>query len=152
VSEQPPPLLVRDIPLDATTDLRTRVLRNHLPGLPTTAPVDSLSGTWHLGAFRGSRLVGVVTGFVEDAPDHPGLPAQRFRYMAVEPSEQGRGVGAALMQEVIARARARGDVLLWAKGRDSALDFYRRLGFEVIGESFINDISQLPHHLVLLTL
>jgi len=143
---------VREIELAATGELRARVLRNHLPSLPAEAASDELPSTWHLGAFRGHRLVGVVTGFPEDAPGHPGVPAQRFRFMAVEPSDQGGGVGTALMAEVIQRARTRGDRLLWANGRDTALDFYVRLGFNVVGESFVDQVSQLPHHLVLLEL
>lgn len=152
MGEPTPPLAVRDLSLDAATDLRTRVLRNHLPRVPATAPSDALPGAWHLGAYRDGRLVGVVSGFAEDAPDQSGVPAQRFRFMAVEPSDQGRGVGAALMREVIARARARGDRLLWANGRDTALAFYARLGFDVIGESFTDSTSQLPHHVVILSL
>jgi GNAT superfamily N-acetyltransferase len=143
---------VREIELAATRDLRTRVLRNHLPGLPAEARSDELGSSWHLGAFRGQRLVGVVSGFAEDAPGHRGTPAQRFRFMAVEPSEQGAGTGTALMAEVIARARRRGDRLLWANGRDTALDFYTRLGFSVVGASFMDQVSELPHHLVLLEL
>jgi GNAT superfamily N-acetyltransferase len=80
------------------------------------------------------------------------VPAQRFRFMAVEPSEQGSGAGTALMIEVRARARARGDRLLWANGRDTALDFYVRLGFEVVGDSFTDATSNLPHHVVVLAL
>ena len=143
---------VRDIELAATKDLRARVLRSHLPGAPATAASDDLPDTWHLGAFRGERLVGVVTVFPEAAPGHPGVAAQRFRFMAVEPSEQGRGCGTALMNEVIARARARADRLLWANGRDTALDFYVRLGFEVVGDSFTDTTSHLPHHVVVLGL
>jgi hypothetical protein len=56
------------------------------------------------------------------------------------------------MAEVIRRARTRGDRLLWANGRDTALDFYIRLGFNVVGESFVDRVSQLPHHVVLLEL
>ena len=146
------PLEVRDVELAATKDLRTRVLRNHIPGLPAHASTDDDPQTWHLGAFRGSRLVGVVTGFPQPAPGLPDVPAQRFRFMAVEPSEQGTGAGTALMREVMARARARGDRVLWANGRDTALDFYVRLGFEVVGESFMDGTSNLPHHVVVLTL
>lgn len=152
MSEAAPRLEVRDVALEATIDLRTRVLRNHVPGTPATTPRDELPGTWHLGAFLGVRLVGVVSGFAEDVPEHRAVPAQRFRFMAVDPSEQGRGVGAALMREVIARARARGDCLLWANGRDSALAFYQRLGFEVVGDGFTDSTSKLPHHVVILAL
>lgn len=150
--EAGPAIEVREVDLAATRDLRARVLRNHLPGLPSEAASDRLPGTWHLGAFRGDRLVGVVTGCPEDAPGHPGVPAQRFRFMAVEPSEQGGGAGRALMGEVIQRARSRGDRLLWANGRDTALDFYTRLGFRVVGEGFTDTTSRLPHHVVLLEL
>jgi GNAT superfamily N-acetyltransferase len=143
---------VRDIDLAATRDLRMRVLRSHLPDAPASSPRDPLPGTWHLGAFRDGRLVGVISGFAEDAPGHPGVPAQRFRFMAVDPEAQGTGVGAALLGEVIARARARADRILWANGRDTALPFYARLGFEVVGDGFHHTTSQLPHHVVLLTL
>lgn len=153
MTDNPAPLIeVLEVDLAATRDLRARVLRNHIPGLPAEAASDGLPSTWHLGAFRGGRLVGVVTGFAEDAPGHPGVPAQRFRFMAVEPSEQGGGAGKALMAEVIQRARSCGDRLLWANGRDTALDFYIRLGFSVVGKGFTDTVSRLPHHLVLLEL
>jgi len=146
------PIEVREIALEATRDLRVRVLRAHRPDTPATSPEDGLKGTWHLGAFAAGRLVGVVSGFAEEAPQRPGVAAQRFRFMAVDPSQQRRGVGVALMRAVIARARARGDRLLWAKGRDTALDFYTGLGFEVLGDGFIDSPSELPHHLVVLEL
>jgi GNAT superfamily N-acetyltransferase len=146
------PVEVREVELAATKDLRERVLRAHLPGAPAHAASDHLPDTRHLGAFRANRLVGVVTVLSQDAPGHPGVAAQRFRFMAVEPSEQGGGVGSALMSAVIQRARSCGDRLLWANGRDTALDFYAGLGFAVIGESFNDTASGLPHHLVLLEL
>jgi GNAT superfamily N-acetyltransferase len=152
VDERRGQVVVRDIELGATKDLRARVLRNHLPGAPAHASSDERPDTWHLGAFRGDSIVGVVTVFPEAAPSHPGVPAQRFRFMAVEPAEQGGGAGTALMREVMARARARGDRLLWANGRDTALDFYVRLGFEVVGDSFTDSTSKLPHHVVVLAL
>jgi GNAT superfamily N-acetyltransferase len=146
----PQPIEVREVDLAATKDLRARVLRNHLPGSPAHAPTDDLPTTWHLGAFRAGRLLGVVTGFPEEAPGHPGVVAERFRFMAVEPSDQGTGVGSALMAAVIERARNRGVAVLWAHGRDTALDFYARLGFQVVGDTLFD--SQLPHHVVLLEL
>lgn len=143
---------VREVPLATTLSLRSRVLRDHLPGLPSTSEQDEHPGTWHLGAYRGDALLGVVSGFAQEAPGRPGAAAQRFRFMAVEPSEQRRGVGAALIAAVIGLARARGAELLWANGRDTALEFYTRLGFEVVGESFVDSPSRLPHHVIVLEL
>ncbi len=148
--DAPNPTEVREVELAATKDLRARVLRNHVPGAPAHAPSDDLPDTWHLGAFRAGRLVGVITGFPEEAPGHPGVPAERFRFMAVEPAEQGTGVGTALMAAMMERARRGGVRVLWAHGRDTALDFYTRLGFQVVGDAFTD--SQLPHHVVLLEL
>lgn len=146
------PLVVRPVRAEQTLDLRSRVLRNHMPGVPATAPEDALPGTWHLGAFAGDRLVGVVSGFSEEAPSHPGTTAQRFRFMAVEPHHQGGGVGSALLTEVIRASRERDARLLWANGRDSVLGFYSRLGFAVEGDGFMDATSHLPHHRVVLEL
>ena len=146
------PVSVRDVSLAETLDLRQRVLRDHLPGLAATSASDDLPQTWHLGAFRDGRLLGVVSGFEEEAPGHPGVVAQRFRFMAVAPDAQGSGVGRALMNEVISRARRDGVSLLWANGRDTALQFYTGLGFAVVGEGFSDTTSQLPHHVVVLEL
>lgn len=143
---------VRDVQLDQIIDLRTRVLRAHMPGTLAVAPGDNAPGTWHLGAFSDDRLIGVITGFAEEAPGHPGVSAERFRFMAVEPADQGSGAGRALIDEVVARARTRGTRLLWANGRDTALDFYRRLGFDVVGDLFFDSTSGLPHHVVMLWL
>lgn len=143
---------VRVVDLATTLDLRRRVLRSHLPGAPATAPTDELAGTWHLGAFRDQTLVGVITGFDQEAPGLPGRAAERFRFMAVEPSQQGTGVGRTLIAEVAARARERAIHVLWAHGRDSALDFYRSLGFAVVGPAFDDPVSLLPHRVVMLEL
>lgn len=139
---------VREVALEETLSLRARVLRSHMPGTAATSPSDQRPDTWHLGAFRDGRLVGVVSSFPEEAPNHPGVPAQRFRWMAVDADAQGTGAGTALMEAVTERARAGGATLLWANGRDTALEFYTRLGFVVEGEGFLDATSQLPHHVV----
>ena len=128
--------------------LRHHVLRSHMPGIPFVAPQDELPGTVHLVARRGGVVVGVVTYFAEEAPHRPGEPALRFRGMAVDPAEQGRGTGTALIRRVLDDARARNARVVWANGRDSAEGFYRGLGFEVVGDMFIDETSRLPHHVI----
>lgn len=140
------------VAVQETYDLRQRVLRNHLEGAPAAAPSDELPGTLHLGARIGGRLVGVVTMFAEAPPGREDVTAMRFRFMAVEPAFQGRGIGRALMADVITRTRAAGAHFVWANGRDTALEFYRRLGFAVVGDAFCDSTSGLSHHVVLLPL
>lgn len=62
-----------------------------------------------------------------------GQPGEaEFRMLAVDPPEQGRGVGRALVQAVIDRARADGDtavVLSSATWMHAAHHLYERMGF-----------------------
>jgi GNAT superfamily N-acetyltransferase len=57
--------------------------------------------------------------------------------MFVEPAERGRGVGGALVEAVVAWARARGatGLYLWVTAtNDSAIALYNRCGFRPTGE------------------
>jgi len=129
-----------------TYDLRARVLRDgNLASVRT--PDDDLPGAWHLGARRSGRLVGVASFYPQPCPCAPDLEAVQLRFMAVDPPSQGGGVGRELLDHAV-RALRHGQVpLLWANGRDTALGFYERAGFSVVGEGFIHEPG-LPHHLV----
>ena len=116
-------------------------------------PEDELPETFHPAVLdTGGRVVAVST--VSPAPTgrRPGAAAWRLRGMAVEPELQGRGAGTLLLDAVVARARATGAEVLWAAGRDSALDFYRRRGWLVEGEGYLTPATGMPHHTVILDL
>ena len=132
----------------ATHDLRRRVLRDHLPGSPVEFPDDALAATVHLGVEDDDgALVAAATMFPEPTPHRPGASAVRLRGMAVDPSLHGQGVGTLLLEGLVERCRRDGHQVLWANGRDSALGFYRRHGWEVVGDGF--ESIGLPHHVVL---
>ena len=44
--------------------------------------------------------------------------------------------------------RRRVSPLVWARARDTALAFYVRHGFRVTGDGFVDEATQLPHHVV----
>lgn len=135
---------VVEIPLAATADLRRRVLRSHRPGLPVTNPEDDRRGTFHLGVVDDGGAVLAVGSFSPQPCDAaPGRRAVRLRGMAVEPSLQGRGLGALLLRAAVDRLRADGVEVLWAHARDTALAFYVREGFTPVGASF--DEIGIPH-------
>lgn len=77
-------------------------------------------------------------------------PKHTIGRMAVHSAWRGQGVGAALLRELIARARALGwpDVTLDAQVH--ALDFYAREGFVAEGDVF--DDAGIPHRLMRLVL
>ena len=65
--------------------------------------------------------------------------------MAVDPAQQGSGIGRAIMDVAVDRLRAAGASVVWANVRDSAIGFYERMGWKVVGDGFINELG-IPHH------
>lgn len=106
-------------------------------------------GTRHFAAYDGDTVIGVVTTFPDDTPLAQGRRGEHFRGMAVDDAWQGAGVGTLLMRAVVDAARGRGAEVVWANGRDTALGFYERMGFRVVGDGFVDDEMHLGHHVVL---
>jgi predicted GNAT family N-acyltransferase len=63
--------------------------------------------------------------------------------MAVIKAWRGRGVGTALLKELLTEARARGLTHVLLDARVQALPFYEKHGFRAEGEIFLD--AGLPH-------
>jgi GNAT superfamily N-acetyltransferase len=126
--------------------LRMAVLR---PDQPVVEPDWHLfDDVHHFGAYDGDQLVGCATVFpsaYETTLDEPVPDAWQLRGMAVMADRQGQGIGAIVLAEAIEVVRASGAPLLWANARVTALNFYERLGFDVVGEVFDYGPASLPH-------
>ena len=137
-------LSVVEISAADTYPIRLEVLRNDTPSQELGFDVDELPGTFHLGVRDGVRLVAISTW----APrPHRGEPAIQLRGMATLPDVQGRGVGAMLLEAGCARAATKAP-LVWARARDTALEFYLRHGFTIDGEGFVDESTGKPHHVI----
>jgi GNAT superfamily N-acetyltransferase len=134
---------VEEVDVLETHDLRRRVLRPGAPVERLTYAGDRVEGAFHLGLRRDGTLVAVATFFPEPRGDRP---AMRLRGMAVEPELQGSGAGRVLLTAALDRLRADGHRLLWAQARDTALGFYERLGFRIVGDGYVTAETGLPHH------
>jgi ribosomal protein S18 acetylase RimI-like enzyme len=111
----------------ATLELRRAVLRRPL-GLDFTEEQLAREGLQsHLGAFEGSRLLGCL--LLQDMDEAAG----QIRQVAVVEEARGLGVGRLLMLEAEAEARRRGLKRVKLHARDSAVPFYRKLGFRADG-------------------
>ncbi len=132
--------------LDAaeTHPLRRAVLRNDMPGRPVVFDGDDRPGTVHLGVRAGNALVAISTWIPNS---HGNEPAVQLRGMATAPQLQGRGVGGILVEAGCLHAATLAP-LVWARARDSALNFYLRHGFMVEGDGFIDETTRIPHHLI----
>jgi predicted GNAT family N-acyltransferase len=72
------------------------------------------------------------------------LPDGNIGRMAVLSDWRGRGVGAALLERLIAVARARGDARVLLNAQVQAMPFYARFGFVPVGDAFME--ADIPHH------
>jgi GNAT superfamily N-acetyltransferase len=133
-----------------TYDLRARVLRDG-DFAAAHVPEDDLPGAWHLGARCSGTLAGVASFYPRSSPLATDATAVQLRFMAVEPAMHGHGIGRELLDHVVRELREKNMRILWANGRDTALGFYTRLGFTVVGDGFIHEPG-LPHHLITLGL
>jgi GNAT superfamily N-acetyltransferase len=141
---------IQRIAASDTYHLRARVLRDG-DSAAVRVPDDDLPGAWHLGARHSGALVGVASFYPRPCPLATDVPAMQLRFMAVDPAMRGRGIGRQLLDHAIGELRKKKTGILWANGRDTALDFYTRLGFTVVGDGFIHEPG-LPHHLIILGL
>ena len=70
-------------------------------------------------------------------------PDGKVGRMAVLPEWRGRGVGAAILDFLVASARERGIKECYMNAQVHALDFYRQHGFEAYDEEFLE--AGIPH-------
>jgi predicted GNAT family N-acyltransferase len=75
----------------------------------------------------------------------PGEESRQVRQVAVLPGAQARGVGGALMRAVEQRAAEEGATEVWLNARDTAFAFYERLGYTFSGDTFVSELTGIPH-------
>lgn len=93
-----------------------------------------------IGCFENERIMGCCMLKKIDSR------TMRLRQMAVNSGLQGKGVGRALLHFAENIALDFGYTRMIMHARNSALGFYTKLGYEVVGEPF-TEVS-LPHRLM----
>jgi N-acetylglutamate synthase-like GNAT family acetyltransferase len=110
-------------------DLRWRILRQ--PWTNEQRPEDHSDLTaLHVTAWQNGRLLG-------GARCHFLSPGNaQIRGMAVEPDCAGQGVGSAILQGIEARAASAGVNRIILNARETAIDFYRKNGYQLGDETY----------------
>lgn len=130
--------------------LRTEVLRVGMPDATVEFDGDEDPETFHLAMRDGTGdIVAVSTWMPRACPDEPHRRSIQLRGMATRHGLQGSGLGGLLIRAGVEEARQRTVEAIWANARDTALTFYERHGFLVVGDGFIEPVTRLPHHRVL---
>jgi ribosomal protein S18 acetylase RimI-like enzyme len=122
--------------------LRSTVLRNNVPEQECIFETDHIG--FHLGAFVEDQLVSVASFFPKDYRDlHPG--GYQLRGMATARAFARQGYGASLIGFALGALKDKGVNYLWCNARKNAVDFYKKLNFEVISLEF--DVPGIgPHY------
>lgn len=103
-------------------------------------------GAWLLVAREGDEVVGIAAGFDARTDDGhgpdvvPGLA--HLSLVFIEPSRWGRGIGAAVLDAVLAEARRRGyeRIQLWThEDNTRAQRLYTSRGFAPVGRTKVDD-------------
>ena len=131
---------VVEVEAERTRELRARVLRPGQRADEVHFATDDIPGTFHLAAEDDE---GAVIGIVSFVPREDGW---QLRSMAVDPAHEGRGIGRLLVEDGVARLRARGEERLWCNARDPAIGFYQALGWRICGPGFVDAELGIPHH------
>ena len=138
------PVVVELTP-EETHPLRLAVLRSDTPTKDVEFAEDTWPGAVHLGVRVDGELVATSTWVPREFEGEPGV---QLRGMATDQARQSTGLGGLLLEQGCVRMAAAGHAMVWARARDSAVDFYVRHGFEVVGDGFVDQTTRLPHHVV----
>ncbi|MDB6152476.1 MAG: acetyltransferase, family, partial [Chthoniobacteraceae bacterium] len=112
------------------------------PGMPRESALfvgDEDPDTRHFGAFdsQKERLLGVVSIYRAALEERPDVPdTWQLRGMATMPEVRGLGFGKALVAACVEAVIQENGGLLWCNARKSAVAFYARQGWEILGDEF----------------
>jgi len=125
--------VIQPIAAEDTWPLRRDVL-HPTQALPTALdPLDAVSDARHLGWFEAGRLVGVASICRHGLPLEPDAIAWFVRGMAVAQDWRSRGIGAQLLDALLAHGAARDPSgIAWCHARLPAESFYLRHGFRIL--------------------
>ncbi len=120
--------------------LRNEILRQPL-GLSLT--VDELNKEKDdilIGAFDDEKILACC---ILTKADNKSL---RLRQMAVQNNQQGKGIGASMLNfaEIIARDKGYKKLIMHA--RETAVRFYEKLGYRLVGDRFTE--VTIPHFIM----
>lgn len=108
---------------------------------------DDAPSTFHLGIFEGKELTTVASFYENRNELLLKLKQYQLRGMATSKSFQGRGFGRLIIEKSIEELKRRKTQVLWCNAREEAVNFYMKLGFEIIGPKF--HISKVGPHFIM---
>lgn len=136
--------LIKEISAQETFIVRHSVLRKGKPIETCAFEGDDLETTHHFGLFNNSNLTGIISLFLKTNPIFAENLQSQIRGMAVLESHQKKGFGEALVKHCEEHCTLNQLDLIWFNARTAAVGFYKKMGYEIKGNSF--DIPEVGEH------
>ena len=125
--------------------LRNLVLRPNLPIETTYYDLDDDIDTFHLASIIDNTIISIGTFYPENDIELQTKKGYRLRGMATHPTFRRKSAATKLMEESFVLLKEKKCDILWCNARLVAVEFYKSLGFKIIGEIF--DIPSIgPHY------
>lgn len=140
--------MIKQISYKETYPVRQIVLRPNRPLETCFFDGDELESTIHFGGFVNNELVGIISLFKNDNPLFDEEENQyQIRGMAVLDYFRKYGLGKKLVEYSEDYLKQNNISIIWFNARESAVGFYQKSGYEIIGNAF--DIPDVGVHYVM---
>ena len=140
------------IEIEKITAFETIIVRHPVlrPGRPIESchfDGDDLPTTSHFGLFLENQLAGVISAFKAQSKLFSEENQYQIRGMSVLSEFQKKGFGEALLEYCENEIRIKKGELIWFNARETAVGFYEKSGYGILGDSFeIPDVG--PHYIL----
>jgi predicted GNAT family N-acyltransferase len=136
---------IRKVDAKKVRPLRHSELRKG-QGVSTTSYLkDYEADTFHMAYIVDEKIVTCASYYPEKSIKIKSNRAYRLRGMATDSNFQRKGYASDLIAESFKELKKRDCDMVWCNARLGAVDFYKSVGFKIIGEIF--DIAEIgPHY------
>ena len=138
---------IREITSEETFSVRHPVLREGKPIESCAFEGDNLSSTKHFGFFVDENLTAVVSVFQNNSSIFKNQNQFQIRGMAVLKDFQKKGFGEELVLWCEEYIKSKNGSLIWFNARENAVPFYKKLGYDIIGNQF--EIENVGIHYIM---
>jgi N-acetylglutamate synthase-like GNAT family acetyltransferase len=118
--------------------LRNEVLRIPLGLTFTSEELANEKNDLFIGAFDEDQIIGCCILTIID------FKSVRLRQMAVQKTQQRKGIGKSILHFAENIAKDKGYSKLMMHARNTAIGFYKKMGYNLSGEQFIE--ANIYHH------
>lgn len=122
-----------------TVSLRDEVMRKPLGRSIENDDLSYEKEALIFGVFEGEKLLGVGIMHYKDES------LAKIHFLCVDPALQKSGIGMQLIETMEARAKEDGKEVVYMEARMTAFGFYKKLGYQEYGETYLLKNVPIEH-------